>query len=125
MYFHYMCSTRLSTTRRNLNNTNTSSIWYVDILISSPLSPINNNGSWWCCASIVVANTLCFWGANVSLVQVSSLRTATALNRHIIQSTAGIRFGQGAARVVAGLHTVGELLVLLTFHSYGRTLWLT
>lgn len=91
-------------------------------MISSPLSSIDNNRPRWRRTAVVVANALCLWGTHVSLVQVSSPRTATAVYRRVVQSTARVRSRQGTACVVAGLHVVGELLVLLTFQSFDRTL---
>lgn len=86
-------------------------------MISSPLASINNDRPWWRGSTVVMANTLRLWSAHVSLVQVSSLRTAAALHWSIVQSAAGVGSRQGAACVVAGLHAVGEFLVLLTWHS--------
>lgn len=86
-------------------------------MTSSPLTSINNDRPRWRGSTVVVANTLRLWSARASLVQVSSLRTAAALHWSIVQSAAGVGSRQGAARAVAGLHVVGESLVLLTWQS--------
>lgn len=92
--------------------------------ILSPFPSVDNNRPRWHCTTVVVTNTICLSGADVSLVQVSSLWTATALHRHIIHPTARVRARQGAARMVACLSVVGEFLILLTCHSWDITLWL-
>lgn len=87
--------------------------------MSSPLATINNRRPRWCGSTVVVAWTLRLGSAH-SLVEMGSLRTATALHRCVAQSAARVRSRQGAAGVVAGLHSVEESLVLLTWHICGQ-----
>lgn len=88
-------------------------------MMSSPLATVNNCRTWWRSSTVVVARTLRLGSAH-SLVEVGSLRTAAALHRCVTQSAARVQSRQGAARVVAGLHSVGESLVLLTRNSCGQ-----
>lgn len=87
--------------------------------MTSPLASVNNCRPRWRSSAMVLAWTL-WLGSTHSLVKMGSLRTAAALHRSVAQPAARVRSRQRAARVVAGLHTVGESLVLLTRHSCGH-----
>lgn len=88
-------------------------------MMSSPLASVNDRRPWWHGSTMVVARTLRLGSAH-SLVEMGSLRTAAALHRSVAQSAARVRSRQGAAGVVAGLHSVGESLVLLTRQICGQ-----